>query len=421
MKKLIFVVGAILFSSIMHAVERKFADDYTVARSQISTNKKESGLSLLNGKLAFNRNDTIYLAELNDSFDIKGIVPMLDLTNLGMEGQFAQFGKTIIYSSGGELYQVEQTGKGWLNPQKLRMDGLGGGRTDVKGTSFAVRRWTYKVPAVKGLYNPAISKNGKRLYFSAEFDGGFGGRDIWYSERKTDGRSWSAPVNLGSLINTPVNEDYPFLAGDSVLYFASAIEDTLKGMNIFKMWLNSKTKPEMVPVEFNSNSDDENFVVAEGCPFLVSNRNGSVDIYRPEKSKSLVVESQQTDTVTNDSTPINVVKKDYKTYVFYFDFNKTSLIDSYEAEFNYIYEFVSSNPESKFTINGHTDTRGDAKYNQQLSSSRAKIVYDKLVQMGIDKKRLKYRGLGKSQPDIKNATTEEEHQKNRRVEIIKLD
>ena len=67
------------------------------------------------------------------------------------------------------------------------------------------------------------------------------------------------------------------------------------------------------------------------------------------------------------------------------------------------------------------DIRGGEKYNQKLSTNRAKIVYDRLVEMGVDKNRLEYKGFGKSQLDIKNATTEEEHQKNRRVEIIKLD
>ncbi|MBP5456263.1 MAG: OmpA family protein [Paludibacteraceae bacterium] len=421
MKKLMLFIGAVLFSSAMQAIERRFADDYTIAQSRISTSKEESGLSLLNGKLSFNRNDTIYVAELNDSFDIKKVVPMLDLSNLGIEGQFAQLGSIIIYSNKGELYQVEQTSKGWGHPQKLKMEGLGGGRTDVVGTSFAIRRWTYKVPVVKGLYNPAVSKNGKRLYFSAEIKDGFGGRDIWYSERKSDGRTWSAPINLGETINTTANEDYPFIAGDSVLYFASAIDDTLKGMNIFKAWLKNNSKPQIISADFNSDGDDENFVVVNECPFLVSNRGGNMDIYRPEKLRPNVAEISSVDIVVRDTTPINVVKKDYRTYVFYFDYNKTSLIDSYEAELNYIYEFVSGNPESRFTINGHTDTRGSVKYNLQLSTKRAKIVYDKLIQMGVDKKRLKYSGFGKSQPDIKNAATEEDHQKNRRVEIIKLD
>lgn len=419
MKKVFFIATAILLSSTSQAIERKFADGYTIAQSRINNSKVESGLSLLNGKLAFSRNDTVYQAVLNDSFDIQKITPVDDLSALGIEGQFAQCGKTIIFSKGGELYQVEQVGNQWVNPVKLKIDGLGGGRSEVKGTSFAVRRWTYRVPAITGMFNPAISKNGKRLYYVTEFEGGQGGRDIWYSDRKPDGKSWSAPVNLGDIVNTAADEDFPFLAGDSAFYFASATSDTLGGMNIFKTNLKTKSKPVMIPAEFNSNSNDENFIVADGCPFLISNRNGNQDIYRPEVIP-VVVETPAPDTTVVDSTP-KVVMKDYKTCVFFFDFDKTTLIDSYEKEFNYIYEFVNSDPNSKFTINGHTDIRGGEKYNQKLSTNRAKIVYDRLVEMGVDKNRLEYKGFGKSQLDIKNATTEEEHQKNRRVEIIKLD
>lgn len=419
MKKLFFTVFAVSMFTCSHAIERSFLEGYNISQSSINTAKEESGLSLLNGKLAFSRNDTVYVAELNDSFDIVGIKPMADLGALGIEGQFAQNGKTLIFSKGGELYQAELVNKQWTNPRKLVIDGLGGGRTEVRGTSFAARRWTYKVPVVKGMYNPALSKNGKKLYFSAEFEGGAGGKDIWYAERNPDGKSWSAPKNFAA-VNSAANEDFPFLAGDTAMYFSSAKGDTLQGTNIFKYKLKAGGDPTMLPAEFNSNSNDCNFVVANGCPFLISNREGGDDIYCPAVKAPVIVETP-IDTVPVDTTPAKIVMKDYKTCVFYFDFDKTSLIDSYEQEFAYIFEFVNANPESKFTINGHTDTRGNDNYNMNLSKNRAKIVYDRLIQMGVDKKRLTYKGYGETQPDIKDAATDEEHQKNRRVEIIKLD
>lgn len=430
MKKSLIIATAILTASSTQAIERKYKEGYTIEQSRINTKAAESGLSLLNGKLAFTRNDTVYIAETDDSLDIRSITPMPDLSKLGIEGQFAQYGGTIIYSNGGELYQAEKTNSVWGNPEKLKIDGLGGGRTEIKGTSFAARRWTYRVPEIKGMYNPALSKNGKRLYYVASFEGGVGGKDIWYSDRKSDGKSWSAPVNLGDRINTSADEDYPFLAGDTAFYFTSAQTDTLKALNIFKTSLASNAKPEMIFAEFNTNSNDENFVVVNDCPFLISNRNGNDDIYRPKKKEPVVVETPPADTVATDTLPtdnaiadntMKVVMKDYNTCIFYFDFDKTTLIDSYEKEFNYIYEFISANPDSKFMLNGHTDTRGTEAYNQTLSTKRAKIVYERLIKMGVAKERLAYQGLGELQPEIKDAKTEAEHQKNRRVEIIKLD
>lgn len=419
MKRLFCITIAVISICNVHAIDRSFNKDYTIARSRINTDKKENGLSLLEGKMAFTRNDTVYVAELGDSFDVKSITPMRDLSALGIEGQFAQHGKTLIYSKDGELYMVEKINKQWSNPQKLKIDGLGGGRTEIRGTSFATRRWTYKVPVVKGLYNPAFSRNGKRLYYVAELEGGRGGKDIWYSDRKSDGKSWSAPKNMGGNVNSPSNEDYPFPSGDTAFYFSSSRNDTLQGTNIFKT--NLKSGAQMLPAEFNSNSNDENLVITNNCPFLISNREGNIDIYRPELLPPVVEETPDTIAAVPDTTPIRIVQKDYKTCIFYFDFDKTTLIEQYEKEFEYIYEFVKTNPDNKFTINGHTDTRGDDEYNQTLSTNRAKVVYDRLIQMGIEKERLTYKGFGKSQPDIKDATTEEEHQKNRRVVIIKLD
>ena len=412
MKKILLMAVMATSAFSTQAAERRYAEGYNIAPSHINTKSAEGGLSLLDNKLAFSRNDTVYAADLNDSLDLKSITPMNDLSKLGIEGQFAQNGKTIVFSKGGELYSAELVNKSWSKPQKLKIEGFGGGRSEVRGSSFATRRWTYKVPKVTGLYNPAFSKNGKRLYYVAELDNGMGGKDIWYSDKKADGKTWTAPANL-TAVNTKQDEDFPFVAGDTAFYYCSAAKnDTLGGMNIYKTNL-KKGKPEVLAADFNSNSNDGNFVVFNGVPFLISNRNGNPDIFRPELIKK--------DTVKKDTVPTNIVRKDYNTCIFYFAYDKTTLIDSYDEEFEYINKFINEFPNSKFTINGHTDARGEAGYNLRLSENRAKMVYDRLINMGVSKSRLTYKGYGKSQLDIKNATTEEEHQKNRRVEIIKLD
>lgn len=420
MKKIFFITIMAMLVVGVQAVERKFIDGYTIKPSRINNRSAEGGLSLLDNKLAFSRNDTVYVAEQNDSLDIQSLTAMPDLSNLGMEGQFAQYGKTIIFSKGGVLYMAELVNKKWGNAQKLNIEGLGGGRTAVRGTSFAARRWTYKIPTVTGLYNPAITKNGRRLYYVADLKDGVGGKDIWYSDRKPDGKSWSAPQNLKG-VNSEGDEDFPYLAGDTAFYFSSTRPDTLGGSNIFKTTLKANSAPVMLAAEFNSNGSDANFVVANGCPFLISDRNGDADIYRPARLVVSSAESVPVDSAATDTTPTNVVMKDYNTCVFYFDFDKTTLIDSYDKEFEYIYDFINAFPDSKFSINGHTDARGSDEYNQPLSENRARMVYNRLVKMGVNKNRMTVKGFGKKQLDIKNATTDDEHQKNRRVEIIKLD
>jgi OmpA-OmpF porin, OOP family len=53
------------------------------------------------------------------------------------------------------------------------------------------------------LGGPCLSYDGKYLYFSSNMKGGIGGIDIWYSTR--NGKTWSAPKNLGKPINTPAS------------------------------------------------------------------------------------------------------------------------------------------------------------------------------------------------------------------------
>jgi tetratricopeptide (TPR) repeat protein len=80
----------------------------------------------------------------------------------------------------------------------------------------------------------SISYDGKKLYFSSNRDGGQGQLDIYVSEKDGTG-DWGVAVNLGASINTPYNEDNPFITkNDSVLYFSSEGHYSMGGFDIFK-------------------------------------------------------------------------------------------------------------------------------------------------------------------------------------------
>lgn len=63
--------------------------------------------------------------------------------------------------------------------------------------------------------NPALSIDGNTLYFVSDRKGGYGGKDIWASERLSDG-SWCNPYNLGTQINTCKDENDPVILDDGV-------------------------------------------------------------------------------------------------------------------------------------------------------------------------------------------------------------
>jgi outer membrane protein OmpA-like peptidoglycan-associated protein len=79
---------------------------------------------------------------------------------------------------------------------------------------------------------PYLSADGMKLLFSSERKGGFGGKDLYMSEYST--RGWSDPKSIGSLINTPFNEESPFLHPDGkTLYFRSDRTDGIGGFDIY--------------------------------------------------------------------------------------------------------------------------------------------------------------------------------------------
>ena len=86
---------------------------------------------------------------------------------------------------------------------------------------------------------------------------------------------------------------------------------------------------------------------------------------------------------------------------------------------NKIYQLMVKNPDLKFSVEGHTDSDGDAASNLKLSKARGKTVMDKLISMGISPDRLKYNGFGESKP-IDNNSTPEGKANNRRVEFVKF-
>jgi outer membrane protein OmpA-like peptidoglycan-associated protein len=78
---------------------------------------------------------------------------------------------------------------------------------------------------------------------------------------------------------------------------------------------------------------------------------------------------------------------------------------------------LSDNPEIRIEIRGHTDNVGEPGENQMLSESRARAVYDWLVEKGVASGRLSSRGFGEKMPIASN-DTEQGRQDNRRVEFV---
>lgn len=104
----------------------------------------------------------------------------------------------------------------------------------------------------------SLSADGKRLYFTSNREGGKGGLDIYVSEKDASGE-WGPAVNLGPEVNTPYNDDNPFITeNDSILYFCSEGHNSMGGYDIFRSFLSGKgwNKPENLGYPVNSTDDD---------------------------------------------------------------------------------------------------------------------------------------------------------------------
>ena len=107
------------------------------------------------------------------------------------------------------------------------------------------------------------------------------------------------------------------------------------------------------------------------------------------------------------------------TYGITFDVGKATIKPESMGEINRIVQLMNENPTLKFSVEGHTDSTGNATSNQTLSEQRSQAIVAKLVEFGIANERLTAVGKGQNNP-IADNNTDEGRAKNRRVEFVKM-
>lgn len=132
--------------------------------------------------------------------------------------------------------------------------------------------------------HPYVHPGEQIIWFVSDRPGGFGGTDIWYCLRADD--TWGPPINAGPSVNTVRNEMYPFVSGDSVLYFASNGQPGLGGYDLFMTRL-GPSGPGLVfnlgaPINTKHNDAGLVLMADDSTGFFFSDRPGGVggdDIY----------------------------------------------------------------------------------------------------------------------------------------------
>ncbi|MCB0397600.1 MAG: PD40 domain-containing protein [Flavobacteriales bacterium] len=131
---------------------------------------------------------------------------------------------------------------------------------------------------------PTVSSDGQRIFFCSDREGGYGGEDLYMIERNRFGK-WGPAMNLGPTINTPFDDKSPFISPDAkTLYFASDGHPGFGEMDIFKsVFENGKwSEPVNLGSPINTDKNDLYFTIGGSgeVGYLASARgSGNLDLY----------------------------------------------------------------------------------------------------------------------------------------------
>jgi outer membrane protein OmpA-like peptidoglycan-associated protein len=297
--------------------------------------------------------------------------------------------------------------------------------------------------------SPFIHVNNRVLYFASNGLVGFGGYDLFFSEKDSAAR-WTDPKNIGSPINNHEDQFSLFITADGKRGYYSHEEVKDAGYTVSQIY--EIDIPEENQIRYKSNyvkgvvRDKQTREPLAASIELINLRTNEIESLVSSDSISghyLMVLTQGAEYALYvnkrgylfRSLNFNYSeRKDYEPIVLdidlekasegttaileniFFDLDKYDLKDKSVTELQKIVRFLKENPGLKVEVSGHTDNSGAETYNLQLSERRAQAVYNYLVANGIASERLRLRGYGAGKP-IADNNTEEGKQKNRRIEF----
>lgn len=278
------------------------------------------------------------------------------------------------------------------------------------------------------------------LYFSSNGRIGMGSLDIYISEKIKN--SWSEVKNIGYPINTSKDDIY-YTVGNDELYAYLTSEKSKPCLDCFQGDSYNIYRISYTPIEINGKVYDAKTksIIANSGITITCRNNHSISLFTdkngfyslPLKSKTtydLKVKQPKyfgkdtTISTTTISLATNLVLDFYLEPIpitdiellgVLYEVDKWELLPEYTGMLDELVKTLNVNDNLIIEIGSHTDTRADDQYNLILSEKRAKAVVDYLVEKGIDRERLIAVGYGESNLLIKDAITDEEHQKNRRT------
>jgi len=232
----------------------------------------------------------------NDKWSAPQIVPGL-LNSAGHDASIQLFDndtKMLLYraaNNGDFMVAARQPDGTWSAPESIG-DNINSG--DFESDAF-------------------ITPDGQTLFFSSNHHSGNGNLDLYVAHRNANGHGWQTPERLDNTINTPYDEDSPYLAADGTLYFASQGHNTMGGYDIFSAKYDAVTQKWENPVNLgspvNTPDDDTHYRLAPdgSYAYLSSDRIGSFgekDVYMVSYTQDIIVKGQEFSQAVSPTLPV---------------------------------------------------------------------------------------------------------------------
>lgn len=295
--------------------------------------------------------------------------------------------------------------------------------------------------------SPYIHADNRTLYFASNGWPGLGDKDIFKSRKDSNG-NWEQPVNLGFPINDHHEQNALTVSMNGMqAFFSTRRPDAVGGLDIYAFQLPDASRPDPVaylkgvildaesndPLQaevrvtdvatnellYTETADYEDGTFLAPLPF---GKTYALHINQP--GYLFFSESYPLDDSVNINDayevriPLSRIKvgKSATLNNIFFETDKYALLPQSKSDLDQLVHFLDLNKQVLVEIGGHTDNTGTEAYNQQLSESRARSVYDYLVQAGIPVQRLRFMGYGQTHPVATNDTPEG-RQLNRRTDF----
>ena len=364
--------------------------------------------------------------------------------NLGPEVNSAEWESQPSLSADGRTLYFISDRRGGVGRRDVWVSTL-----NVNGSWTRAKNVGKPVNTIYDEISPFIHVNNKALYFASNGLVGFGGYDIFFSEKDSAGR-WSDPKNIGSPINNHEDQFSLFITADGKKGYYSHEEIKDSGYTVSQIY--EIDIPEENRIRYKSNyvkgivrdkatreplaasielinlatHQTESLVSSDsvsGAYLIVLTQGAEYALY-VNKKEYLFRSLNFNYSAVGDYEPIildiDLEKATEGTKAIlqniFFDVDKYDLKEKSLTELQKILRFLKENPAVKVEISGHTDNTGSPAYNIQLSQKRAQSVNDYLVSNGIASQRLIPKGYGSNQP-LSDNESEDGRRKNRRIEF----